>query len=388
MDENSASLQSCEIIGNQQFVSTSVSRLIRHKIRQDNDIRNPSLDKPLPPGVNSDARLRARAASWIRYTRIPCRDSSACRPVGGFHFSISLTERLDGQKNGCLRRHSVIFLPPHFFAYLWIRPKAGTGYPRSKLFILTLFVAADQPRWLTFTLDPMPSTPTNPKSVSLAVLISGGGTTLANFLEKIAAGELSAEIPLVIASRSDCRGVERARQAGLRCEVVERRSFANVSEFSQSVFAHCRDARVDLVTLAGFLSLIEIPPDFEYRVMNVHPALIPSFCGEGYYGHKVHEAVLARGAKVSGCTVHFADNHYDHGPIIAQTAVEVLDDDTPDSLAARVFAAECLTYPAAINLYAQGRLEIIGNRVRVRRMTPPSTPLKESHVTPPLRKGG
>jgi phosphoribosylglycinamide formyltransferase-1 len=171
----------------------------------------------------------------------------------------------------------------------------------------------------------------------------------------------------VIASRSDCRGIERAREAGLRCEVVERRPFASVAEFSNAVFALCREARVDLVALAGFLSLIEIPPDFEYRVMNVHPALIPAFCGAGFYGHKVHEAVLARGAKVSGCTVHFADNHYDHGPIIAQTAVDVLDDDTPDSLAARVFAAECQTYPAAINLFAQGRLEIVGNRVRINR---------------------
>jgi phosphoribosylglycinamide formyltransferase-1 len=210
----------------------------------------------------------------------------------------------------------------------------------------------------------------NPRSISLAVLISGGGTTLANFLEKIAAGKLAAEIPLVIASRSDCRGVERARHAGLRCEVVDRRSFASVTEFSQAVFALCREAQVDLVALAGFLSLIEIRPDFEYRVMNVHPALIPAFCGAGYYGHKVHEAVLARGAKISGCTVHFADNHYDHGPIIAQTAVEVLDDDTPDTLAARVFAAECETYPAAINLYAEGRLEIAGNRVHVNCINP------------------
>jgi formyltetrahydrofolate-dependent phosphoribosylglycinamide formyltransferase len=203
------------------------------------------------------------------------------------------------------------------------------------------------------------------RPIRLGVLISGGGTTLANFVEQIVAEKLSAEIPLVIASRSDCGGVTRARNFGLHCEIVDRRGFATVADFSQRIFQLCREAHIDLVTLAGFLSLIEVPADFQFRVMNVHPALIPSFCGAGYYGHKVHEAVLARGAKVSGCTVHFADNVYDHGPIIAQTAVMVHEDDTPDSLAARVFAAECRTYPESIRLYSQARLEIFGNRVRV-----------------------
>ncbi len=203
------------------------------------------------------------------------------------------------------------------------------------------------------------------RPIRLAVLISGGGSTLANFLEKIAAGQLPAEIPLVVASRTDCGGVARARNAGLRCEVVERRAFASTADFSRSIFALCRDARVDLVTLAGFLALLEIPADFQFRVMNIHPALIPAFCGKGFYGHKVHEAVLERGAKVSGCTVHFADNHYDHGPIILQSCVPVQDDDTPDALAARVFAAECRMYPEAIRLFAQGRVEVDGRRVHV-----------------------
>jgi formyltetrahydrofolate-dependent phosphoribosylglycinamide formyltransferase len=186
-----------------------------------------------------------------------------------------------------------------------------------------------------------------------------------NFVEEIAAGRLSAEIPLVVASRADCGGVLRARQAGLRCEIVARKTYSGTSEFSESVFDSCRTARVDLVVLAGFLSLIEVPPDFDFRVMNIHPALIPAFCGKGFYGHKVHEAVLAAGVKVSGCTVHFADNHYDHGPIILQSCVSVHDGDTCDTLAARVFAAECRTYVEAIQLYAQGRLETCGRRVRV-----------------------
>ncbi len=203
------------------------------------------------------------------------------------------------------------------------------------------------------------------RPIRIAALISGGGSTLFNLLAKISAGELSAEVPLVIASRADCAGVERARGAGLVCEVIERRGFAGTREYSQAIFDRCRDARADLVALAGFLNLIEVPDDFRFRVMNIHPALIPAFCGKGYYGHKVHQAVLDRGAKVSGCTVHFADNQYDHGPIIVQSCVPVLDDDTCDSLAVRVFAAECQAYPEAIRLYAAGRLEVVGQRVRV-----------------------
>jgi formyltetrahydrofolate-dependent phosphoribosylglycinamide formyltransferase len=203
------------------------------------------------------------------------------------------------------------------------------------------------------------------RPLRLGVLISGGGSTLANFLVKIASGEIQAEVPVVIASRPDCGGVARAREAGIRCEIVERHAFPGVAAFSQAIFDRCREARVDLVTLAGFLALIEIPADFQSRVMNIHPALIPAFCGKGFYGHKVHEAVLERGVKVSGCTVHFADNHYDHGPIILQSCVPVRDDDTPDSLAARVFTAECQAYPEAIRLYSQGRLEIRDRRVRI-----------------------
>lgn len=203
------------------------------------------------------------------------------------------------------------------------------------------------------------------RPIRLAVLISGGGTTLDNFLAKMASGELAAEIPLVIASRADCGGIAKARRAGLRCDVVERKSFGSVESFSEAIFSRCREVQADLVTLAGFLALIHLPDDFTGRVLNIHPALIPAFCGKGFYGHKVHESVLERGAKVSGCTVHFADNHYDQGPIVLQKCVPVLDDDTPDSLAARVFTAECEAYPEAIRLFAAARLEIQERRVRI-----------------------
>src|SRR5207245_10586693 len=134
---------------------------------------------------------------------------------------------------------------------------------------------------------------------------------------------------------------------------------------SWRVLRGCRDAHADLVCLGGFLQLVRVPEDFLGRVMNIHPALIPAFCGKGFYGHRVHEAVLAYGAKVSGCTVHFADNVYDHGPIVLQRTVAVLEDDTADSLAARVFEQECEAYPAAVQLFSEGRLKIEGRRVRV-----------------------
>jgi phosphoribosylglycinamide formyltransferase-1 len=202
--------------------------------------------------------------------------------------------------------------------------------------------------------------------IRLAVLLSGSGTTLQNLIDQIAAGRLHARVVQVVSSKATAIGLERARKAGIPAAVVERKAAGSREEFSRQVFAHCRQAGADLVCLAGFLQLILIPDDFHHRVLNIHPALMPAFCGQGYYGHHVHEAVLAYGAKVSGCTVHFADNQYDHGPIILQRTVPVLDDDTPDTLAARVFAAECEAYPEAIRLVGERRIRVEGRRVFVR----------------------
>ncbi len=213
---------------------------------------------------------------------------------------------------------------------------------------------------LTWKMSTIPSTP-----LPLAVLISGGGTTLRNLLQRIAAGQLNARVEVVVSSNSRAGGVEIARAMGVPAVVAERNSFETVESFSQAVFDACRKAQVDLVVLGGFLKLLRIPDDFTGRVMNIHPALIPAFCGRGFYGRQVHEAVLGRGCKVSGCTVHFVDNVYDHGPIILQQAVSVLEDDTPEALAERVFAAECEAYPRAIELFAAGRLKIEGSVVRI-----------------------
>ncbi len=209
----------------------------------------------------------------------------------------------------------------------------------------------------------------NPSSsnrpLRVAVLISGGGTTLRNLLQRIEAGTLNAEVVLVLSSTPKAGGLQYAEQAAIPHAVVRRKDYDSQEAFSKALFDHCREARVGLVVMGGFLKRVTIPEDFTNRVVNIHPALIPAFGGEGMYGHFVHEAVLEYGAKVSGCTVHFADNQYDHGPVILQKTVPVLDDDTPESLAARVFEAECEAYPEALNLLAAGRVEVDGRRVRI-----------------------
>ena len=202
-------------------------------------------------------------------------------------------------------------------------------------------------------------------TIRLAVFLSGNGTTLQNLLDRIADGRLPAQVVLAASNKADAFGLVRAEKAGIPTAVVDRKRFAGREEFSRKLFDLCRQHKADLVCLAGFLQLIHIPDDYQGRVMNIHPALIPSFCGQGYYGHHVHEAVLASGAKITGCTVHFCDNQYDHGPIILQRAVDVFEDDTPDTLAARVFEQECEAYPEAIRLFAEGRLQIEGRRVHI-----------------------
>lgn len=170
----------------------------------------------------------------------------------------------------------------------------------------------------------------------IAVLVSAGGTTLQNLIDRIEEGRLGARIVVVVSNNADAYALERGRRAGIPALVVDRKEAGSREEFSRRIFDGCRGAGARLVCMAGFLQLIQVPDDFLGRVMNIHPALIPAFCGKGYYGHHVHEAVLEYGAKISGCTVHFADNQYDHGPIISQHPVPVLDDDTPESLAERV----------------------------------------------------
>jgi phosphoribosylglycinamide formyltransferase 1 len=202
-------------------------------------------------------------------------------------------------------------------------------------------------------------------SLPIAVLISGGGTTLRNLLEKIEADELPVEVRLVISSNRDARGLQYAADAGIPTVVVEKSAATSAEAFSEAVFGACRRADVKYVVMGGFLKHVLIPPDFENRVINIHPALIPAFCGRGMYGLRVHQAVLDYGVKLTGCTVHFVDNQYDHGPIILQKAVEVLPSDSPESLQARVFEAECEAYPQALRMLASGRVKVMGRRVSI-----------------------
>jgi phosphoribosylglycinamide formyltransferase 1 len=199
----------------------------------------------------------------------------------------------------------------------------------------------------------------------IAVFLSGNGTTLQNLLDRIAGDELHAQIVLVASNNAKAFGLVRAEGAHIPTTVVDSRFFQSREEFSKALFDACRKYDADLVCLAGFLQLVHIPDDYQGRVMNIHPALIPAFCGKGYYGLHVHEAVLASGVKITGCTVHFCDNQYDHGPIILQRVVDVFEDDTPDTLAVRVFEQECEAYPEAIWLFAEGRLRIEGRHVRI-----------------------
>lgn len=194
-----------------------------------------------------------------------------------------------------------------------------------------------------------------PRPFQIAVLISGGGTTLKNLIEKKSQGQLDAEIGLVISNNPNAAGLALAEQAGIETVVVNHREFQSTQAFSDRIFDLCRSAESDLVVMGGFLRHVLIPDDFVNRVINIHPGLIPAFCGKGYYGRRVHAAVLDYGCKISGCTVHFVDDEYDHGPIIAQRPVEVLEGDTPEILAARVFEQECELYPEVINRLAAQR---------------------------------
>jgi phosphoribosylglycinamide formyltransferase-1 len=201
----------------------------------------------------------------------------------------------------------------------------------------------------------------------IGVLVSGGGSNMQAVLEAIAAGTIHGDIVLVIADRPGAYALERARSANIATEVITPADFTSRAAFSQALGDRLQAADVELVLYAGFMRIVtpELTDRFAGRMINIHPALIPSFCGPGFYGHRVHEAVLAAGVKVSGCTVHFVEDVVDGGPIILQRTVPVLEDDTPETLAARVLVEEHRALPEAVRLYCAGRLRLEGRRVRV-----------------------
>ncbi|MGL6225890.1 MAG: phosphoribosylglycinamide formyltransferase [Thermoguttaceae bacterium] len=207
--------------------------------------------------------------------------------------------------------------------------------------------------------------PLSPK-IKIAVFISGTGRTLHNLLQRIHDGSLSAEIAVVIASSPNAKGLQYAERENIPLTIIEKKDYPDSVSYSEAHFAVCRQYQVDYVVLGGFIKLLRIPVDFFNRVLNIHPSLIPAFSGKGFYGSRVHEAALKFGVKVSGCTVHFVDNEYDHGPVILQKVVDVLENDTPDSLNDRVFGAECDAFPQALQLLAEGRVSVQGRRILIR----------------------
>lgn len=197
----------------------------------------------------------------------------------------------------------------------------------------------------------------------VVVLVSGGGRSLENLAERVKAKTLDCELVLVLANTPDAYALERARKLGIPSVVVPHREFPEPQVFSARVFSEIERVGADLVVLAGFLRLLVIPERWIGRVLNIHPSLLPAFGGKGCYGHKVHEAVLARGVQFTGCTVHYVTNEYDAGPIVLQRCVDVRPDDTPDSLATRVFEEEKLALPAAIEAHFDERVRYVDGRV-------------------------
>lgn len=193
----------------------------------------------------------------------------------------------------------------------------------------------------------------------IAVLISGTGRTLKNLIDRIEAGELDVDIRLVVSSSERAPGLQYAEQNNIPIAIVKSSEYSETKEFSAAVFAACRQANVEFVAMAGYLKLLEIPTDFEDKVLNIHPSLLPKFGGKGFYGRHVHHAVIMAKETISGATVHFVNNKFDDGPIILQETVSVYPNDTIETLSDRVLNdAEFVAYPKALQAIAEGRVKI------------------------------
>lgn len=205
--------------------------------------------------------------------------------------------------------------------------------------------------------------------LNIAVLVSGGGTNLQALIDAEKAGKIeNGRISVVVASRPGVYALERAKNAGIEGVVLARKDFADVDVYSEALESLLKEKKIDLIVLAGFMTITneKFTKAFENRIINVHPALIPSFCGKGYYGLHVHEAALTRGVKVSGATVHFVNEVCDGGPIILQKAVPVEQGDTPETLQRRIMEqAEWQLLPEAVSLFCAGRLSVDGAVVNI-----------------------
>lgn len=208
------------------------------------------------------------------------------------------------------------------------------------------------------------------RTTKIAVLVSGGGTNLQALIDAEARGEIGGgKISLVLASKPGVYALERAEKAGIEGIVLARKDYADADEYTAALCQTLAEYGIDLIVLAGFMIILgeQIYKQFPNRILNVHPALIPSFCGKGFYGLHVHEAALEKGVKVSGATVHFVTPECDAGPIVLQRAVEVKEDDTPETLQRRIMEeAEWKILPEAVRLFCDGRIEVRDNKVYIK----------------------
>jgi phosphoribosylglycinamide formyltransferase 1 len=216
------------------------------------------------------------------------------------------------------------------------------------------------------------------RKVSIGVLISGGGTNLQALIDAIEAGKLDAKIEVVLSNKADAQGLARARRHGIPTETLDHKNFASREAYDEAVVGLLRGRGVELVVLAGFMRLLSpvFIKAYSNRIMNIHPALLPAFPGL-----KVQEKAVEHGVRFSGCTVHFVNEECDEGPIIIQAVVPVYPDDTGEALAARILKQEHRIYPRAIQLYAEGRLKVVGRKVMVEHLAKDDT---EALVQPPL----
>jgi phosphoribosylglycinamide formyltransferase-1 len=216
-------------------------------------------------------------------------------------------------------------------------------------------------------------------NLRLAIFVSGRGSNFQAILNAIAAQRLNAKVALCVSNRADAGALKIARAAQIPAVVIEEKKFAEVADYGRALLEQLTRYGVNFIALAGFMrkTPAEVVRQFRHRIINIHPALLPSFGGKGMYGHRVHEAVLEYGCKVTGATVHFVDEEYDAGPPILQRCVPVLDNDTPETLAARVLEIEHQIYPEALQLFAEGRVQVEGRKVSI---FPPNDFIKQQTI--------
>lgn len=203
--------------------------------------------------------------------------------------------------------------------------------------------------------------------LKIGVLISGSGSNLQSVMDACATGMIHGEVVLVLSNRASAYGLERAKKAGIPALSLSPKDYSDAEAYDEEVLRRLQEARVDLVVLAGYLRVLSpaLVSAFEHRMMNIHPSLIPSFCGDGFYGLKVHEAAIRRGVKVSGATVHFVDQGTDTGPIILQETVAVSEGDTPEILQEKVLEIEHRLLPKAVALFSEGKLHVSDGHVTI-----------------------